>query len=306
MCKIDVHADDYCLSPHTSEDILECIRSRKLDSISVMTNMSCYEQYAKVLLKEAEVIGKLPRLSVHLNFMEGHCLADVEEVPDLVDKSGYFKISWGNLFIWNYSPKEFIRIKKQLKAEIKAQTEKFREFFGQDQALRFDSHQHTHMIPICYWALLEVIVEQQYETEYIRITKEPITPYLSEITLWKSYRPVNCIKNLLLNFYALGMERVIEKNRPAWQRRNEPMFLWGVLMSGKMDSNRVKKLMVGMMHKAEDKGRMLEILFHPGTAEEKEMGEEFCNKEANKFYLSAGRHMEYECVFLLNTSIRGK
>ena len=77
------------------------------------------------------------------------------------------------------------------------------------------------MLPLCYWALLEVIVEQRDRTEYIRITKEPIMPYLKKVSLWKSYRPVNWIKNLLLNFYALGMERTIEKNRPSWQRKHE-------------------------------------------------------------------------------------
>lgn len=85
-------------------------------------------------------------------------------------------------------------IKKELKAEIKAQTERFREKFGEDLPLRFDGHQHTQMIPLCYWALLEVIVEQHYRTAYIRITKEPIMPYLRQVSLWKSYRPINWIK----------------------------------------------------------------------------------------------------------------
>ena len=207
MCKIDIHADDYCLSPQTSEDILICIREGKLDSISVMTNMSCYESCALELLKEKNKVKKSLKLSVHLNFMEGHCLARKEDVPDLVDDRGYFNISWGNLFLWNYSPNRYMHIKKQLKAEIKAQTEKFLTMFGQDQLLRFDSHQHTHMIPICYWALLEVIVEQHYRTDYIRITKEPIIPYMNEISLWKSYKPVNWIKNLLLNYYAIEIGR---------------------------------------------------------------------------------------------------
>ena len=58
-----------------------------------------------------------------------------------------------------------------------------------------------------------------------------------------------------------------------------------------------------LMKKAEKKGRILEILFHPGTAFEDELGEEFCNKEANKFYTSAGRHIEYECVLSLHNSL---
>ena len=52
MHKIDIHADDYCLSPHTSENILDCIRAEKLDSISVITNMSCFERYARKLKDE--------------------------------------------------------------------------------------------------------------------------------------------------------------------------------------------------------------------------------------------------------------
>lgn len=300
MCKIDIHADDFCLSPQTSNEILDCIKAGKLDSVSVMTNMSCYELYAQKLLKEKKSVKKIPKLSVHLNFMEGHCVAAKEEVSDLVDGRGYFNISWGNLFLWNYSPKKYIRIKKQLKAEIKAQTEKFFAIFGRDHLLRFDSHQHTHMIPLCYWALLEVIVEQHYQTDYIRITKEPIIPYLSEISLWTTYRPINWVKNLLLNIYALGMEKTIEKNKPSWQKTNQPMFLWGILMSGKMDEDRVKKLMPKMVQTAEKKGRILEILFHPGTASADELGEEFCNKSANKFYTSTGRHIEYDCVLSLH------
>ena len=27
MCKIDIHADDYALSPNVSEDILQCLRA---------------------------------------------------------------------------------------------------------------------------------------------------------------------------------------------------------------------------------------------------------------------------------------
>ncbi len=299
MTKIDIHADDYCLSPHTSEEIVDCIRAGKLDSISVVTNMSCYEQYARKFLQERNSFKRVPKLSIHLNFMEGHCIAKEEDVQELVDKNGYFSISWGNLFIWNYSPKKYIEIKRQLKAEIKAQTDRFIEIFGDSQALRFDSHQHTHMIPICYWALLEVIVEQCYKTEYIRITKEPISPYLKNFSLWKTYKPINWIKNFVLNFYALFMEKTIEKNKPSWQKDNVPMLLWGIIMSGRMDKERVYKLWPDMEHRAEKSGRCLEILFHPGSATADEMGEEFCNKDANKFYVSQGRHLEYECVLSL-------
>ena len=302
---VDIHADDYGISPHSSEDILKCLHAGKLDSISVLTNMPCYGVYAEKFQNNKKSWPKQPRLSVHLNFMEGHCLAAPEKVSHLIDKKGYFNISWGTLFLWNYSPKKFMMIKKELKEEIKAQTERFIEYFGTDKPLRFDGHQHTQMLPICYWALLEVIVEQHYPTEYIRVTREPVLPYLKAVSLWKSYSPVNWIKNILLNFYAPGMERTLRQNRPSWQKDNNPMYLWGVLMSGYMDEERVQKLFAAMLIQARKKERTLEILFHPGTVLREELHEEFSNAGANEFHVSEGRQIEYKAVMSLHTEELG-
>ena len=299
MPQIEIHADDYAISPHSSEDILACLRAGKLDGISVLTNMSCFEEYAEKLKAEYDSFPKKPRLTVHLNFMEGHCAADPEEVPHLVDKNGYFNISWGTLFKWNYTPKLFMPLKRELKAEITAQTERFRKAFGTETALRFDGHQHTQMIPVVYWALLEVIVEQHYPTEYIRVTKEPILPFLKEAGLWTTYRPINWVKNMILNVLAPGMEKTVVRNHPSWQKENSPMFLWGVVMSGRMDEARVKRLLPSMKERAAKKGRNLEILFHPGTVLREELGEEFCNHGANGFHVSEGRHVEQEAVMSL-------
>ena len=299
MSRPEIHADDYAISPHSSEDILSCLRAGCLDSLSVLTNMSCYEKYAEKYRQEKASWPREPLLSVHLNFMEGHCLADPAEVPHLVDKEGFFHISWGTLFLWNYSPKKFLTIKKELKKEIAAQTERFLEMFGGQEPLRFDGHQHTQMIPLVYWALLEVIVERHYRTDYIRVTREPVRPYLKAGGLWKTYRPVNWIKNLLLNYFAGGMERTLRKNRPSWQRENTPMYLWGVVMSGRMDEKRVRRLLPAMRAQAEKKGRHLEILFHPGSVLQQELTDEFCNRGANGFHISPDRHAEYETVMAL-------
>lgn len=305
MNLVEVHADDYAISVHSSEDILNCLRAGKLNSISVLTNMSCYEAYAKIYKEEEKDWPVKPRLTIHLNFMEGHCLAMPEDVPHLVDEKGFFNISWTTLFLWNYSPKKFMIIKKELKKEIKAQTEKFIDYFGNREPLRFDGHQHTQMIPLVYWALLEVIVEQQYSTEYIRITREPVRPFLGKIGLWRTYQPVNWIKNILLNFFASGMEKTISQNRPYWQKENVPMFLWGVVMSGHMDKRRVQSLLPAMKELSQKKGRHLEILFHPGMVLEKELTEEFCNKGANVFHVSEGRYLEYETVMSLKAEDLG-
>lgn len=297
MHTIERHADDYALSPNTSEDILQCIRAGKLDSISVVTNMSCYEADAVRYLQECGKWEKQPLLTIHLNFMEGHCTADQDKVSHLINKQGMLNLSWGKLLFWNYSPKDYQMIKQELKEEIKAQTDLFCRYFGREKYLRFDGHQHTQMIPIVYRALLEVIEEQGYQTEYIRVTREPIIPYLKCVKLWKTYRPVNLIKNLLLNFYAPGLEKRLKKASYLVDCR--PMNLWGVVLSGRMDLERVRRLLPDMMEYAKKRERHLEVIFHPGTALQSEMNDEFCNVDANAFYLSDNRHVEWDTVMYL-------
>lgn len=292
---IDVHADDYALTTSASEDILECIRKGQLDSISILTNMSCYDAEAKRYLAECKAWKKQPLLSIHLNFMEGHCQAKPEAVSHLVDKRGYFNIGWKDLLLWSYCPWKYQKIKQELKTEILAQTKRFVQYFGIEKPLRFDGHQHTQMIPIVYHALLEVIGEENYTTEYIRVTKEPILPFLKEIGLWKTYSPVNWIKNLLLNVLAPSMEKKVSAEVTGQKK----MFLWGVVLSGHMDERRVAKLLPAMKERARKRERSLEILFHPGSSLKQEMGEEFVNEGANAFYDSEGRKEEYQSLMNL-------
>ena len=257
MKSIDIHADDYALSPAASEDILSCIRAGKLDSISVLTNLSGYEADAARYLAERKGWKKEPLLSIHLNFMEGRCLSSPSGLPHLVDKNGFFKGSWGQLLLWSYLPGKRQLVKKELKREIKAQTESFLRCFGRERPLRFDGHQHTQMLPVVYQALFEVIKEEGYQVEYIRVTKEPLEPYLKQSSLWKTYRPINLIKNILLNILAVGLEKRIKKEGIL----QPPMLLWGVLLSGRMDRERVRKLLPLMKKKAKKKSIDVKLLY---------------------------------------------
>ena len=56
-------------------------------------------------------------------------------------------------------------------------------------------------------------------------------------------------------------------------------------MSGHMDEERVRKLLPSMVKKAEKKGRILEILFHPGRVLEEEISEEFSQKEVQSYFM---------------------
>lgn len=291
----DIHADDYGLSLGASEDILKCIAKNALDSISVLTNMPDCGKYAERFKEESKKWKREPLLSVHLNFVEGRSMAGKKRAPHLTDDEGLLRTSWGKLFFWSFCPWKYHEIKKELKWEIKAQTDEFIRYYGDNRPLRFDGHQHTQMLPVVYHALLEAIREEGYSVEYIRVTKEPVLPFLKGVSLWKTYRPVNCVKNLLLNLLALRMERTVAGAVP----EQKPMFLWGVLFSGCMDEERVRKLLPLMKRKAKERERILEILFHPGFTEKAEMKGKCISEGASWFYCSEGRKQEFQTVMKL-------
>lgn len=289
--QIDIHADDFALSLNSSEEIIQCIKDKKIDSVSVMPNMSCFESAVR-MLKEQIPETRMPKYSVHLNVMEGHCLANPAQVPDLVDEKGYFKVSWGSLVIdsFRYGDRRN-SIKKQLKKEIKLQIERVRHSLYPERKIRIDSHQHAHMVPVVFDALAEVVREEQYPVEYIRVPEEPQWPFIKAVSLWFTYSPINVVKNVVLNVFAKRNRKVIRSMGLPYD------LLWGLVLSGKMDKQRVEKLWPAMMHYIERRDRTLEILFHPGRALPEEIGEEHVKEGFVHFHLSDGRDIEKEAVY---------
>ena len=282
MGKIDVHADDFGESIHASRDILDCLMAGKLDSISILSNMSCFEQCVVLYREREKEFPKKPLLSVHLNFMEGSCLERPERLPSLVDGQGHFCVSWGKLFLASWMPGRR-RMKEELKREMRLQIVKVKKSFPEMEALRLDSHQHTHMIPVVAEALFEVLEENGWQAEYIRDAREPLFPFLRERSLYKTYRPVNFVKNGILNICSRLLAGRLRK------KGMEPMYLWGLIMSGNMDRQRVEKLLPEMKGVAEKKGRTLETLFQSGQVRKEEITAEFSQKEAIGLHLSRGR-----------------
>lgn len=294
MNRIDVHADDYGLTMNTSKEILAGVNAGKLDSISVLANMKSYDS-ALVLWKKELKKDKNPKISVHLNFMEGQCLASKEKVSFLVDECGYFKVSWIDLVKYNYNTSKYKIVKTQLKVEIRAQLHRVIGDYNliKGRKLRVDSHQHTHMIPIVMKALLEVIEEEGLPTEYIRVSKEAVLPYLKQLKYYPTYRVINLVKVAILNFFSFEDEKLLkEKHIPT-------MILSGVFLSGHMDWERVSAVLPELKKKARKKNVVLEVLFHPGRALKEEVGEEFVSEDANEFYLSKNRNIEYQTMMKL-------
>lgn len=285
---VDIHADDFALSENSDKDILQLCKEGKLDSISIIPNLECFETAVAKFLSVQEESDKKILVSVHLNFMEGKCCAEKSLLSDLIDSEGFFTASWGKLFIWNYIP--FLRkiIKIQLKTEILAQIKKCIAANVIDKsAIRIDSHQHPHMIPLFFDALKEVVVELENDgckIEYIRNTQDPILLYGG-----KDIFSMNTIKCLILNFYSQKVKKyLVSKKLPV-------NYLCGVYFSGKMDS-RLKKILPNFIKKAERHNRNIELLFHPGTMLRSELTSEFKKEGFNEFHLSENRKIEYNIV----------
>ena len=296
------HADDFGISRNSCDDIIKLLSDGLLDSISILPNMSTFE-YAVDQLKAFihSNPDKKPQIIIHLNLMEGHCCAPVESVPDLVDKKGYFKISWGKLFKWNYNPLIKKRIKKQLITEITAQTKKcISAGIFQDNNLLFDSHQHTHMIPLVFSSLLKTcnnLKSQGYKTIFIRNSQDPILFYYNSTRKQKSIRKtfeiINIIKCLILNYYSISIKRALKN-----QSLPVP-YLCGVFFSGHMDSDRLESVLPYYSSKAQKQNRKIQLLFHPGSVLENEITEEFIKPDFNRFHLSQGRKIEYNSIYKL-------
>ena len=108
--------------------------------------------------------------------------------------------------------------------------------------------------------------------------------------LYGTYRPVNLVKNGILNYCSLRMQKQLRREKMA------PMYLWGLLMSGRMDERRVRILLPEMERYAQRRGRDLEILFHPGQVQKEEITPEFSQKEAIAFHVSEDRRTEKASV----------
>lgn len=287
----EIHADDYALTVKTSKDILELMKEGILDGISIVPNMSCYKECMDLLLSAVPDLPFLPVMSVHLDLVEGLRLS---ENDGSVTGSTWKSLFLSSLNVFNRRA-EKEKLKKEIDAQIKRgwdsiclciQTAKENGIDCAQQKLRIDSHQHTHMIPIVWSALTQCLRENGYETEYIRNSKEPLQPFIRARFLWKSYSLINIVKNRILYLFSSAPDRYCKKEG------KKPMYLWGLIMSGKMDAKRVKKLYRAMVNYAQKDGRDLEILFHPGRMGEHEVNSQIPIRSAESFYLSTNRDME--------------
>lgn len=285
----DFHADDFAVSLSSSQDISKLGGKGAIESISIIPNMSAFDQSVSIM-SGLDTVKK----SVHLNFMEGKSCLPKESVPDLVDENSCFKISWGSLLLSSFKRSKRMTLKNQLAAEIVAQVEKcITAGVVAFDALRLDSHQHTHMIPVVQDALFEAIDQLEKggrKVVFVRNTEDPIHLYFKSPKTLKGFSFANILKCMILNFFSGRLKKKLKE-------RNLPIgYLCGVFYSGYMDEVRLSALLPAFEKLSREKNRRVEVLFHPGSVKKEEITPEFTKPGFVDFHLSKNRHIEFNAI----------
>lgn len=259
-CKLTyrLHADDYGISVNAAKETIQLIEQEALTSVSVMVNMAESELCASMLLPYKEKI----LASVHLNILEGQCCCDSKDIGMLVDINGNFKLSWMDILMKSGS-KTF---RKQLKLEFTSQINRYCQMMGieEGEALRLDSHQHIHMVPGVFRTLCQLAEESKYRMEYIRMVREPMSPFICSISLWGTYKPVNIIKNIVCNLFCLFNYRMVKRTNLHTD------YFFGLIYSGNIQADLTYKILNRFYNNLNKANAEIEIAFHPGTVLENE------------------------------------
>ena len=278
-------ADDYGLCESVSMHIQQCIDKGALNKVSVFPNFDKAD------------LGKISddkniRISLHLNLVEGKCMAEADEINLLADKNGNFKRRFGGLFKAGLLHGK--KLETQAHKEIKAQVLFWKNLLPKGVPFCIDSHQHTHMIPAVFRALTKVLRDEKINLAYMRIPAEPLLPYLKTPSLYFTYSPINIIKQWLLKFlWGINKSQAKKFNIPT-------SHFFGILFSGKMDEKRVSKILPKYKKLAQKDGRDVEVLFHPGYTNGCESEWKGKNIAFKEFYLSPNRKIEFDSVMKIS------
>jgi hopanoid biosynthesis associated protein HpnK len=246
--RVIVTADDFGLALAVNEAVERAHRDGVLTAASLMVG-------AGAAADAVERARRLPALHVglHVVLVHGRPVLPPAAVPDLVDAQGRFSehlVRAG--FAYFFRP----AVRRQLKAEIRAQFEAFRS-----TGLALDhvnAHNHMHLHPTLLAAILEVGGE--YGLRAMRVPREP--PLASFRAARKGLGRRIATAAGLAPWIALVRWRL----RRAGVKSNGSVF--GLHDSGAMDAELVER----MVHALPD--GVTEIYFHPAAGRSPELDRE--------------------------------
>lgn len=159
--RLIINADDFGRSASINEAVIRAHREGILTTASLMVNESGFEE-AVELARRNPGLG----IGLHLTLLCGHSALPATEIPGLVDKSNQLSsnpAAAGFRYFFKRS------LQSQLRAEIRAQFEKFRR-----TGLVMDhvnGHLHMHLHPVVFRLLMTD--QQGFGIERMRLTFDP-------------------------------------------------------------------------------------------------------------------------------------
>jgi hopanoid biosynthesis associated protein HpnK len=231
--------DDFGLDLPVNEAVEEAHRRGVLTAASLMVS-------ADASADAVERARRLPtlRVGLHLVLVEGRPTLPSSEVPDLVDDHGELSTRLVRSgFRFFFLP----RVRRQLRAEIRAQFEAFRQ-----TGLPLDhvnAHNHMHLHPTLLGLMLEV--GRDFGLRAVRLPREPF------LASWRAAGQglfARAFPALLLSPLLAGMRRRL---RRAGVRSNDHLF-------GMRDSGRMEEPLVVRQIEALPDG-VSEMHFHAAT-----------------------------------------
>ena len=293
--RIIYHADDYGIAPRQSQRILAastaCGGEGALNSLSFLVNTPSFSECADMIEPYLDVLD----MNLHVNLVEGGCVANPAEIPLLVDENGLFNRSFANLFLaFSRHDETSDELARQVQREIRAQLVRYTTRFPRmKDHLRVDSHQHFHLIPRVYQALWAAVEDLGCHVDFLRVPAEPLAPFIRTPGILAKIPAVNLVKRGVLN-------RSWRRDRDIFPIPPEQTAVFcGINFSGHMTYERVSAVLPAFEEYAQACNMDLELLFHPGGLAPEEPVPNPLLKDFERFYRSPLREEEARALLLL-------
>jgi predicted glycoside hydrolase/deacetylase ChbG (UPF0249 family) len=263
-----VNADDLGIHPSINAGILSAHRHGIVTSASMlMTTPYLAETVAQVRT------GTLP-VGIHLSLTLGRSVAELRDVPNLVDESNGFRWSSRQLLLNRFAGNQQGLV-AQIRREFEAQLS-----LALDHGLRpthADSHQHVHMNPRIFPVVEELL--SRFGIRQLRYSREIVSPR-AIAGLMRQRR--------FINFAKVALLRTLSRRvRPQLSTTDQ---FFGVLYSGLVTKDALKTVIKRLPAR-----HSLEVCIHPGfPAPPDHAPYPFANE--NEFIRSSARRIEHDAL----------
>jgi predicted glycoside hydrolase/deacetylase ChbG (UPF0249 family) len=288
--KVIVHADDLGISRGITDRIIETHRSGAVRRTSIVANGEAFD-YAVDRLCEYPGLS----WSVHLNLVEGRCLAAKQELPLLVDQRGWFRRDFlGLLLLPILAPWCRAGLRRQIRLELNTQIGRVGRALNPAD-IRIDSHRYVHLLPFVF----PIVMQQaaSWKVREIRVVNEPLFTARDGLRGLIDLISPNLLKCLVLRFLSRSCRRRLRRQGLACPERS-----LGVLFSGRMTVRIADRGLKAVARYLPSEDAEVEVLFHPGPADPQDWDVWKENPRQSRFYLAS--HRAAETAALLSPQLR--